>query len=243
MGRELSIDCAKRSSLRPFVPRPHQASHLLRDVRGCPRREPRSHGRPDLDEILEDSTDPDDQVQVIFASAYTLMVAGRPPDAAYRIPAIKPEGLATQYAEGAARPRAQSRDLDWRPRPLPHGPARSSSRGVRPARRPGLPDRRPGGGCLCRRPRATPPRDAIRESIQGLDALGQYFDAAEMALDALILMLSDPEIRRLAEERRPVFERVGARQLLAKLDATLESMPLASPAAAAIAVEAPTSGS
>ena len=53
----------------------------------------------------------------------------------------------------------------------------------------------------------------------------------------------DPTIRRLAEEHRPVLEWVGARPILARLDAALASMPLASPASAAIHVEAPTAGS
>ena len=85
--------------------------------------------------------------------------------------------------------------------------------------------------------------DAIRESTIGLDALGQLFDAAEMALDAVILMPDDPEIRRIAEDIDPFLNRSARGLTLARLDATLESMPLASPAAAAIAVEAPTSGS
>ena len=53
--------------------------------------------------------------------------------------------------------------------------------------------------------------DAIREATTGLDALGQPFDAAEVAVDALILMSGDPEIRRIAAEHRSVFESVGAR--------------------------------
>ena len=53
----------------------------------------------------------------------------------------------------------------------------------------------------------------------------------------------DPEIRRIAEEHRSVLESVGARPDIERLDAALASMPLASPAAAAIRVEAPTSGS
>ena len=56
------------------------------------------------------------------------------------------------------------------------------------------------------------PSWAIREATSGLDALGQPFDAAEMAVDALILMPADPEIRRLAEEHRSVLESVGARR-------------------------------
>ena len=84
---------------------------------------------------------------------------------------------------------------------------------------------------------------AIREATSGLDALGQPFDAAEMAVDAVILMPGDPEIRRIAEEHRSVLESVGARPDIERLDAALASKPLASPAAAAVAVEAPTSGS
>ena len=85
--------------------------------------------------------------------------------------------------------------------------------------------------------------DAIREATSGLDALGQLFDAAEMALDAVILMPDDPEIRRIAAEHRSVLESVGARPDLARLDEALGSMPLGSPASKAIRVEAPTSGS
>ena len=194
----------------------------------------------ELDEILGDSTDPDDQVQVIYASAYTLMVAGDP-DAAYRR-AIKPEGLATQYADGARglalRAAIWSGDLE---RISTAGALVEQGRSSGPI---GLAFRTAGRAAVAlAEGRADAGRDAIREAIQGLDELGQFFDAAEMALDALILMPSDPEIRRLAEERRRVFERVGALQLLAKLDATLESVSKGSPAAAAIAVEAPASGS
>ncbi len=85
--------------------------------------------------------------------------------------------------------------------------------------------------------------DAIREATSGLDALGQPFDAAEMALDAVILMPADPEIRRIAAEHRSVFESVGAQPELARLDEALGSMPIASPAATAIRVEAQTPGS
>ena len=63
-----------------------------------------------------------------------------------------------------------------------------------------------------------------------------------MAVDAAILMPGDPTVRRLAEEHRPVLESVGAQPILARLDAALASMPLTSPAATAIPVEAPTSG-
>jgi len=83
----------------------------------------------------------------------------------------------------------------------------------------------------------------IREAIGGLDTLGQPFDAAEMALDAAILLPGDPEIRRIAEEHRSVLESVGARPDLERLDKALGSTPLASPASAAIRVEAQPSGS
>ena len=85
--------------------------------------------------------------------------------------------------------------------------------------------------------------EAIREATSGLDALGQPFDAAEMALDAVILMPDDPEIRRIAAEHRSVFESVGALPELERLDEALGSPPLGSPASAAVRVEAPTSGS
>ena len=85
--------------------------------------------------------------------------------------------------------------------------------------------------------------DAIREATGGLDALGQLFDAAEMAVDAAILMPGDPEIRRIAEEHRSVLESVGARPDIERLDAALASVPIASPAATAIRVEAQPSGS
>ncbi len=194
----------------------------------------------ELDEILGDSTDPEDQVQVNYASAYTLLVAGDP-DAAYRR-AIKPEVLATQYAEGvhglALRAAIWSGDLDR---------IRTAGALVEQARSSGalgLAFRTAGRGAVAfAEGRTEAAREAIREAIQGLDELGQHFDAAEMALDAVILMPSDPVIRRLAEDRRPVLERVGARQVLAKLDATLELMPLSSPASAAIPVESPASGS
>ena len=85
--------------------------------------------------------------------------------------------------------------------------------------------------------------DAFRGFIAVFDQLGQPFDAAEMAVDAAILMPGDPTIRRMAEEHRPILELVGARPiLLARLDAALASMPLASPASAAIHAEAPTAG-
>ena len=85
--------------------------------------------------------------------------------------------------------------------------------------------------------------NAIREAVSGLDTLGQPFDAAEMALDAVILMPGEPEIRRIAGEHRSVLESVDARPELERLDEALGSMPLTSPATAAIRVEAPTSGS
>ena len=64
-----------------------------------------------------------------------------------------------------------------------------------------------------------------------------------MAIDAVILMPGDPEIRLIAEEHRSVLESVGARPDIERLDAALASMPFASPAATVIRVEAQPPGS
>ena len=56
-----------------------------------------------------------------------------------------------------------------------------------------------------------------------LERLGLQLDAAVAAVGAVGLLPDDPEIRRMAAAARPVLERLGARPLLAQLDAALGS--------------------
>jgi hypothetical protein len=65
-------------------------------------------------------------------------------------------------------------------------------------------------------------------------------EAAEMAVDAAILLPADPEVRRMAAEHRPLLEELRARPILERLDAALASVPATSRAAAAIPVESPS---
>ena len=195
---------------------------------------------PELEEILGDSTDPDDRFSVLMSTSYARLVAGDA-DTAYR-KAEEALSMATQNSEGAAglafRAAIWAGDVE-RMRAaaalIEKGPATGA---VSVAFREAA-----AGVIAFLDGRTTEARDSIRHAVDTLDRLRQVFDAAEVALDAVIFMPSDPEIRRLAEAHRPIFERVGARPLIAKLDEVLAAASLRPSAAAAIPVETPSSGS
>ena len=198
---------------------------------------------PELAEMAGDSIDPDDRFTVLVGTAYAALYGGR-------------HGGGVQLATGSAGPsdaelrrggraRAAGSDLgaatksgsEPRARSVEQGPStRRGQSGVPARKRPrrsAFVEGRTGGAV-----------DALRGSIEALDRLGQQFDAAEMAVDAAILMPDDPTVRRMAEEHRPVLERVGARAFLAGLDQAMGSMPLRlAGSSTAIPVEAPSSGS
>ena len=194
----------------------------------------------ELEDTLGDSTDPDQHYFALLAVAMVALFAGDA-ETAY-LKAEKAMGLPMQGAEGAAG--LALRAAIWAG---DHKGIRTSAAVVI-----GAPYSGPVSRCFRRAAegavafvdgRPAEAVSAIREATSGLDALGQPFDAAEMAVDAVILMPGDPEIRRIAEEHRSVLESVGARPDIERLDAALASMPIASPAATAIRVEAQPSGS
>ena len=192
---------------------------------------------PELTEMLGDSTDPDDLFTVDQTTSFAALMSGDP-DTAYRL-AMRAKELPTQNSEGAAgfalraaiwtgdheRIRAAVEAVEQGPSTGGH--VSRAFRGAATAAAAFLDGR------------TDDARDALRDAIGTLDRLGLPFDAAELAVDAAILMPADPEIRRIAEEHRPVLERVGARPILARLDAALASTPVAAPSATAIPVETP----
>jgi len=186
----------------------------------------------ELGEMLSDSTDPDQHFFALQAVAMAALFTGDA-DTAY-LKAERAMGLPMQGAEGAAG--LALRAAIWAG---DHDRIRTSAAVVS-----GAPYSGPLSRCFRRAAegavafvdgRPAEAVIAIREAISGLDALGQPFDAAEIAVDAVILMPGDPEVRRIAE--------VGARPDIERLDEALGSMPLASPASTAIRVEAQPSGS
>ena len=194
----------------------------------------------ELDDMLGDSTDPDQHYFALMALAWAALLAGDA-ETAY-LKAERAQDQPMQGVEGAAG--VALRAAIWAD---DHERIRMAAAGVT-----GAPSSGPLSRCFRRAAegavafvdgRPAEAVDAIREATSGLDALGQPFDAAEMALDAVILMPANPEIRRIAAEHRSVFESVGAQPELARLDEALGSMPIASPAATAIRVEAQTPGS
>jgi class 3 adenylate cyclase/predicted ATPase len=64
-------------------------------------------------------------------------------------------------------------------------------------------------------------RSGLLEAISRKRELQSDFLAASMALDAVILLPADPQIREQAEWAREVFSRVGARPFLARLEHAL----------------------
>ena len=194
----------------------------------------------ELEEMLGDSTDPEHHHAALMAKGLAALLAGDA-ETAY-LSAEKAMGLPSQGAEGAAGFALRAAiwtGSDDRVRiaaaAVTSGP--SSGPLTRCFRRAAE------GAVAFVDGRPAEAVEALREAINGLDALGQPFDAAEMALDALILMPGEPEVRRIAAEHRSVLESVRARPELERLDEALGSMPLASPAATAIRVEASASGS
>jgi hypothetical protein len=62
----------------------------------------------------------------------------------------------------------------------------------------------------------------FREALGGLRDSGFEFELARVALDMVMLLgPAEPEILSAAEEARSIFERLGARPYLKKLDAAL----------------------
>ena len=173
---------------------------------------------PELAEMLGDSVDPDDQFAAIMGTAYAALLSGDA-DTAYSL-ATDAQSLATQNPEGAAW--FALRAAIW-------GGDEARMRTASEAVEQGA-----STGAVIRAFREEAPAaiafvdgrtaaavDSFRRSIEALDQLGQPFDAAEMAIDAAILMPGDPTVRRMAEEHRPVLERVGASAFLARLDEAL----------------------
>ena len=81
--------------------------------------------------------------------------------------------------------------------------------------------------------------DGYRRVVRADYDRGEDFEAAAQALQLVLLVgASDPAVRDLADEARAVFERVGARPWLARLDAALAGPPVATagtaPAPAAV---------
>ncbi|MGI8657830.1 MAG: AAA family ATPase [Candidatus Limnocylindria bacterium] len=68
------------------------------------------------------------------------------------------------------------------------------------------------------------PADAVAgftASFDGCQGIGQMYERASVAIDALVLLPDDPVIRAHAEEVRPLLEELGARSELAALERAL----------------------
>ena len=194
----------------------------------------------ELAEMLGDSVDPDDQLVVIWGTAYAALLSGDA-DTAYNL-ATEAQRLATQSSEGATW--FALRAAIWGG---DHERMRSASAAVEQGASTGAVSRafreEATAAIAFVDGRTAAAVESVGRLIEALDQLGQPFDAAEMAVDAAILMPGEPTVRRMAEEHRPVLESVGARPILARLDAALASVPQVSPASTAIPVESPTSRS
>jgi tetratricopeptide (TPR) repeat protein len=195
---------------------------------------------PELDEMLGDSTDPDHLFEVYMAKGLAAVLAGDH-RTAYEL-ASKAAAQPTQNAEGAQGLVLKTAMWDG-----DQDRMRSSATAVAQGTSSGPYSRsfqRAARGVFAwldgRREEAV---SLVREAIGALDRMGAEFDAAEMAVDAAVVMPGEPEIRRLAEHYRPVLVRVGARPYIERLDAALASAPLAAPASMPIPVESPTPGS
>jgi len=197
-------------------------------------------GVRELEQIVGDSTDPDDRFILLMTSAFSAVMQGDA-DSAYArsmeagtLPTQNSDtapGLALRaaiWAGDADRIRIAASAVQQAPWT---GPVGLAVRGAAAAAAAYV-DGHTGDAV-----------ESVRESIASFQRLEQPFDAAELAVDAAILMPSELEIRRLAEEQRPLLEELRARPLLERLDAALDAKPLPSPATSAIAVETPSSGS
>jgi hypothetical protein len=68
--------------------------------------------------------------------------------------------------------------------------------------------------------------------------LGQFFEAARYAVDAVILLPDHPEIRLMAEAARPLLVELRAKPYLERLDAALAGSAVATPSRVPIAISA-----
>jgi class 3 adenylate cyclase/tetratricopeptide (TPR) repeat protein len=192
---------------------------------------------PEMKEMVGDSTDPDDRFALLITIAYASLMSGDP-DTAYAV-ALEAGALQSQNAEGARglalRAAVWARDPD-RMRAAAATVADSPSTGaVSQAFRAAA-----AGAVAFADGRTSDALDALRDSVARLTKLGLRMEAAEMAVDAAILLPADPEVRRMAAEHRPLLEELRARPILERLDAALASVPATSRAAAAIPVESPS---
>ena len=191
--------------------------------------------RSELEALLGDSIDPEDQFLVTLGVACVALMSNDP-NTAYRL-ATDAQKLDFQSLEGATyialRAAIWAGDHEWIRTAAARQEDAQSSGPLSTAFRLAA-----AGAIAFVDGRRADTVEAFRGGVDILDRLDQPFDAAEMALDAVILMPADPEIRRLAEAHRVVLESVGAHPSLERLDAALGSMSLASSAAAAITVEA-----
>jgi hypothetical protein len=195
---------------------------------------------PELAEIIGDSAAADDRFLLLMATGYAALMSGDA-DTAYR-KGMDATRVQTQTAEGGAN--LALRAAIWNPDPerirvaalaVEEGPSTGAEA---QAFRAGA-----AGAVAAVDGRTAEAVAALRDAVSRLAALDQHFDAAEMAVFATILLPSHPEIRRLAEEHRPLLEELRARPYLERLDAALaaESSPAPSRTAAVRSVEASTS--
>jgi hypothetical protein len=194
----------------------------------------------ELQDVLGDSTDPDDEFAVLMATSYAAQMAGDD-ETAYRL-AVRAAALPTQSREGAEG--LVLRTAIWNGN-LEHvrSAAVVAEQGLSTGPYSRAFQKAATAALAFLDGRTAEAVEMTHEAVASLERLGVRVDAGEIALDALILMPGEPEIRRLAEGYRPLFEQLGMKPNLERLDATLASMPLGAPASTAIPVETPTAGS
>jgi hypothetical protein len=183
----------------------------------------------DLTEIVGDSTEPDLLLALYMGKGEVSLLSGDP-DTAWAF-AMKAVDLKLQNPDVplllAARAAIWSRDLDR---------ARAVARLIA-----GL----PGTGALTQligvhnaaaiaalEGRTDEAVAGFREVDARVKQLEQYFQAAMYAVDAAVLLPTDPQVRALVEDARPLLVRLRAKPYLDRLDQALAGVPVSAIAAA-----------
>jgi hypothetical protein len=81
------------------------------------------------------------------------------------------------------------------------------------------------GSLLALEGQAAEALELIRSAHAASLRLGQRFEAARIALDALVVLPGEPEVQGWAPQARAVFEELRAAPYLAKLDSVLAQAP------------------
>jgi hypothetical protein len=228
----LSRDALETSTLRPDRAR---LRILLGDIEAA-RGEHLEELVREIDEICGDSPDPIDLLTKLMARADTSLVKGELAEShRFFMEAAALETPVREFAlVGAARAAIWIRDPARLRRVIDALAALRSTGQV-----PQAYQARDTAALAALEGRPADALARFREARDQLRRLEEWFDYASFAIDALMVLPEEAEIRAWAEEARPILEGLRARPYLERLDGALASAPTTAPVASSEAARTP----